>query len=154
MSAPRFWFTPAPGYDAPDAASDGRRPACRSRALPCAWRRFHAHPLTRFAEPCDAACLLDILRDAIAALARSESGLSGKEVDEQRANLEQAVWLLQTTPSLPANSNRARALRRLYDTIAALDLAGRSESGLSGIEADEQRDNLVQVVRLLRFEAR
>jgi hypothetical protein len=42
----------------------------------------------------------------------------------------------------------------LYDTIAALDLAGRSESGLSGKEADEQRDNLVQVVRLLRSEAR
>ena len=108
--------------------------------------------MTRFAEPCDAACLLDILRDAIAALARSESGLSGKEVDEQRANLEQAVWLLQTTPSIPANSNRARAQWRLYDTIAALDLAG--ESGLSGKEADEQRDNLVQVVRLLRSEAR
>ena len=92
---------------------------------------------------------------AIAALGlagRSESGLSGKEADEQRDNLEQVVRLLQTTPSLPANSNRARAVRRLYDTIAALDLAG--ESGLSVKEADEQRDNLVQVVRLLRFEAR
>jgi len=40
----------------------------------------------------------------------------------------------------------------LYDTFAALDLAG--ESGLSVKEADEQRDNLVQVVRLLRSEAR
>ena len=38
------------------------------------------------------------------------------------------------------------------DTIAALD--GRNESGLSGKEADEQRDNLVQVVWLLRSEAR
>ena len=57
-----------------------------------------------------------------------------------------------TTPPVPAN--RAGALRRVYDTIAALDLAGRSESGLSGKEADEQRDNLVQVVRLLRSEAR
>ena len=91
---------------------------------------------------------------ALGLAGRSESGLSGKEADEQRDNLEQVVRLLQTTPSLPANSNRARALRRLYDTIAALDLAGRSESGLSGIEADEQRDNLVQVVRLLRSEAR
>jgi len=91
---------------------------------------------------------------AIAALAGRESGLSGKEANEQRDNLEQAVWLLQTTPSIPANSNRARAQWRLYDTIAALDLAGRNESGLSGKEADEQRDNLVQVVWLLRSEAR
>ena len=52
-----------------------------------------------------------------------------------------------TTPPFPAN--RAGALRRVYDTIAALDLAGRSESGLSGKEADEQRDNLGQAVRLL-----
>jgi hypothetical protein len=94
---------------------------------------------------------------AIAALdlaGRSESGLSGKEADEQRDNLVRVVRLLQTTPSLPANSNRARALRRIYDTIAALDLAGRSESGLSGKEADELRDNLVQAVRLLHSGAR
>ena len=43
---------------------------------------------------------------------------------------------------------------RVSCAIAALGLAGRSESGLSGKEADEQRDNLVQVVRLLRSEAR
>ena len=43
---------------------------------------------------------------------------------------------------------------RVSCAIAGLDLAGRSESGLSGKEADEQRDNLVQVVRLLRSEAR
>jgi hypothetical protein len=53
---------------------------------------------------------------------------------------------------MSAPHDYARALRRIYDTIAALDLAGRSESGLSGKEADEQRDNLVQAVRL--FEAR
>jgi hypothetical protein len=57
----------------------------------------------------------------------------------------------KTAPPFPAN--RARALRRVYDTIAALDLAGRSESGLSGKEADEQRDNLAQAVRLLLSEA-
>ena len=57
-----------------------------------------------------------------------------------------------TTPPFP--TNRDRALRRLDDTIAALDLAGRSESGLSGKEAYEQRDNVVQAVRLLRSEAR
>ena len=55
-----------------------------------------------------------------------------------------------TTPLFP--TNRDRALRRVKDTIAALDLAGRSESVLSGKEADEQRDNLVQAVWL--FEAR
>ena len=147
MSAPRFWFTPAPGYDGPRIE------------LNCGRHRFACHPNprpARFAEPRDAACELDILRDTIAALdlAGRESGLSGKEANEQRDNLEQAVWLLQTTPSIPANSNRARALRRLYDTIAALDHAGRNESGLSGKEADEQRDNLVQVVWLLRSEAR
>ena len=54
----------------------------------------------------------------------------------------------------PFNDNRARALRRIYDTIAALDLAGRSESGLSGKEANEQSDNLVRAVRLLRSGAR
>ena len=42
---------------------------------------------------------------------------------------------------------------RVSCAIAALGLAGR-ESGLSGKEVDEQRDNLVQVVRLLRSEAR
>ena len=68
--------------------------------------------------------------------------------------MHMAALVSTTTPPLPANSNRARALRRLYDTIAALDHAGRNESGLSGKEADEQRDNLVQVVRLLRSEAR
>ena len=91
MSAPRFWFTPAPGYDGPRIE------------LTCGRHRFACHPNprpARFAEPRDAACELDILRD----------------------------------------------------TIAALDLAG--ESGLSVKEADEQRDNLVQVVRLLRSEAR
>jgi len=55
---------------------------------------------------------------------------------------------------MSAPDDYARALRKIYDTIAALDLAGRSESGLSGKEADEQRDNLVQVVWLLRSEAR
>ena len=54
----------------------------------------------------------------------------------------------------PFNDNRTRALRKFDDTIAALDLAGRSESGLSGKEADEQRDNLVRAVRLLRSGAR
>ena len=43
---------------------------------------------------------------------------------------------------------------RVSCAIAALGLAGRSESGLSGKEADEQRDNLVQVVRLLCSEDR
>ena len=54
----------------------------------------------------------------------------------------------------PFNDNRARALRRLYDTIAALDLARRSEGGLSGEEVDAQHDNLVRAVRLLRSGAR
>jgi hypothetical protein len=52
------------------------------------------------------------------------------------------------------DDNRARALRRLNDTIAALDLARRSESGLSGEEVDAQHDNLVRAVRLLRSGAR
>jgi hypothetical protein len=42
----------------------------------------------------------------------------------------------------------------LYDTIAALDLARRSESGLSGEAVDAQHDNLVRAVRLLRSGAR
>ena len=50
----------------------------------------------------------------------------------------------------PFDDNRARALRRLDDTIAALDLARRSESGLSNEEVDAQHDNLVQVARLWR----
>jgi hypothetical protein len=54
----------------------------------------------------------------------------------------------------PFNDNRARALRRLYDTIAALDLAGRSGSGLSGEEVDAQHDNVVRAVQLLRSGAR
>ena len=54
----------------------------------------------------------------------------------------------------PFDDNRARALRRLDDTIAALDLARRSESGLSGEEVDAQHDNLVRAVRLLRSGAR
>ena len=54
----------------------------------------------------------------------------------------------------PFNDNRARALRRLYDTIAALDLARRSESGLSGEAVDAQHDNLVRAVRLLCSGAR
>ena len=170
MSAPRFWFTPAPGYDGPRIELTCGRHTKSGRFIPKNVKltsgitrlsktrrtriRMAGGPSTDVREiyAMHAAALVS---DTIAALdGRNESGLSGKEANEQRDNLEQAVWLLQTTPSLPANSNRARALRRLYDTIAALDLAGRSESGLSGIEADEQRDNLVQVVRLLRFEAR
>jgi hypothetical protein len=42
----------------------------------------------------------------------------------------------------------------LYDTIAAFDLARRSESGLSGEEVDAQHDNLVRAARLLRSAAR
>jgi hypothetical protein len=49
----------------------------------------------------------------------------------------------------PFDDNRARALRRLKDTIAALDPAGRSESGLSNEELDAQHDNLVRAVRML-----
>jgi hypothetical protein len=55
---------------------------------------------------------------------------------------------------MSAPDDYARALRKICDTIAALDLAGRSESGLSGKEANEQRDNLVRAVRLLRSGAR
>jgi hypothetical protein len=54
----------------------------------------------------------------------------------------------------PFNDNRARALRRLDDTIAAFDLAQRSGSGLSGEEVDAQLDNLMQVARLWRSGAR
>ena len=54
----------------------------------------------------------------------------------------------------PFNNDQARALRRLYDTIAAFDLARRSESGLSGEEVDAQHDNLVRAARLLRSGAR
>ena len=54
----------------------------------------------------------------------------------------------------PFDDNRARALRRLDDTIAALDLARRSGSGLSGEEVDAQLDNLMQVARLWRSGAR
>jgi hypothetical protein len=42
----------------------------------------------------------------------------------------------------------------VYDTIAAIDLAQRSGSGLNGHELEAQRDNLVQAARLLRPEAR
>ena len=55
---------------------------------------------------------------------------------------------------MSAPDDYARGLRKLDDTIAALDLAGRSESGLSGKEANEQRDNLVRAARLLRSGAR
>ena len=55
-----------------------------------------------------------------------------------------------TTPPFP--TNRDRGLRKVKDSIAALDLAGRDEGGLSSKEANEQRDNLVQAVWL--FEAR
>jgi hypothetical protein len=55
-----------------------------------------------------------------------------------------------TTPPFP--TNRDRGLRKVKDSIAALDLAGRDEGGMSSKEANEQRDNLVQAVWL--FEAR
>jgi len=54
----------------------------------------------------------------------------------------------------PFNDNRTRALRKLDDTIAAIDLARRSGSGLSDKELDAQHDNLVRAVRLLRYGAR
>ena len=54
----------------------------------------------------------------------------------------------------PFNDNRTLALRKLDDSIAALDLAQRSGSGLNDKEVGEQRANLVRAVRLLRSGAR
>ena len=90
----------------------------------------------------------DIEREAFEAASHAAPGHSRRS--QHSAVPAPECGMSTTTPPFP--TNRDRALRRVKDTIAALDLAGRSESVLSGKEADEQRDNLVQAVWL--FEAR